>query len=555
MSYVERFSATQIGEILGAIKRHRISVALTFFGTVITILAVLILWPNSFISDAQLLVRLGRASVAMDPTSTITPTVSLQETRINQVASVREMLQSRLLAERVVDKVGVERVLAPQSLLEQTMESVQNALPKFERERGPEGEYSAEELKQMVRRELAVKKFQSKLFVVNPKNSYTISIEARSGSPFLAQELVKALLEEYRAYHVNAYTSGGSLDFFEEQARKTHEDAVAAQEKVRDIKNRIGVLDIESARAALRNEISLLERDQVQVDSEIAGIESELDNLDESLVTTPQRIDAETLSGITKQAGDGMRQQLFNLELQEQQLAARYTDSHPKVKAVREQLDASRKIATSERGEQPQTRETVNPVHQQLALTYRTTNARLSGLVAKRKAVKEQLADATRRLEKLNADAVELTQLTWEAQIAQEAYLKNAQSREQARLVAALDREQISDVSVVQPASLVLKKVSPPRSLMAVCGVFFAALLACVQAVLRSLMNQPERLQLETGRTVNHRGTSGGNGKPHRPASGLRPLEGGWIESDDFVRAPLNDRPASDIVIGVHRAH
>ncbi len=488
MSTVERFAGIHLTEILSAARQYWRSSVGMFVAGIIALLGVLVLWPNKYLSDAQILVRLGRGSLAVDPTSTVTPTVSLQETRLTQVNSVKEMLLSRAMIERVVDRVGVEPILAPQSRLEEWMLRLQSILPKFGGGTPSSSELTPAESVRLLRREEAVQKVYKQFDVTVPKNAYTIYLSVQNGSPFVARDIIDAILVEYGQYHVQAHRFGDSLAFFENQSTLAYDAAVEAQEKVRDTKNRMGVLEIDSARSALRSEISQLERDLAQSESESAAVAAEITELQSSLASIDTRVDAETLSGITKQTGDGMRQQVFNLEMQEKQLSAQLTDNHPRVRAVREQLEKSREIARTERGEQPQTRETINPVWQNLELTRRSSLAKQSGLESKRETLKDLLRDANKRLEQLNADAVELTRLTWEASIAESTYLRNAHSREQARLLAALDKDQFSEISVIQPASLILKKISPPRSILAVLGTFALCVFTVFVALLRGAL-------------------------------------------------------------------
>ena len=55
---------------------------------------------------SELIVPLGRESVTLDPTATTGQTMQVQETRDNQINSTRDMLSSRVLLERVVEKIG-----------------------------------------------------------------------------------------------------------------------------------------------------------------------------------------------------------------------------------------------------------------------------------------------------------------------------------------------------------------------------------------------------------------------------------------------------------------
>ena len=60
-------------------------------------------------------VRLGRESVSLDPTAFTGQTVQVGMQRENEIKTELDILRSRSLAERVVESVGSETILASQS--------------------------------------------------------------------------------------------------------------------------------------------------------------------------------------------------------------------------------------------------------------------------------------------------------------------------------------------------------------------------------------------------------------------------------------------------------
>ena len=64
-------------------------------------------------SQAQLLVRLGRENVAIDPTATVgqTPAVSIPQSMENEINSAVVLLKSRVIVEKVVDSLGPRVIL------------------------------------------------------------------------------------------------------------------------------------------------------------------------------------------------------------------------------------------------------------------------------------------------------------------------------------------------------------------------------------------------------------------------------------------------------------
>ena len=490
---VDWFASLSLGELVGSLWKQRISVLVVAAVMTVVLAVVVFLLPVKYDSDAQLLVRLGRNTLSSDPTSSITPTVSVQETRVSQVNSVKEMLQSRALAEQIVNQVGAERILEPHGLVETLTQSLMGLIPSTgggSGSDGSDGSLTSEEAEAHLQQEEAIEKLQDNIEFTTAKNAYTVHVRVRSGSPYLSQELLSALIEQYQVYHVNAYRNGGALGFFETQANKAYTEAVAAKEKVRAAKDEMGLIEIESARAALREQLSQAQRELDQVHVDLAATSSEVDRYEREMKAIPERVKLETITGITSNTGDGMRQQLYGLEMQAKELGARLNEDHPSLRAVREQLEAATKIATSERREQPQSREAINPVYQQLEIAYRSAMVRKDGLDARRDSLTKHLKSLDEKIVSLNKNEVELTKLSWEATLAENVYLQNAQSRDKAKLLEALDHEGLSEISVVQPASLQLKKASPKRAILLIACVLLAAGMGVMQALVRTLLQR-----------------------------------------------------------------
>ena len=63
----------------------------------------LIVWPKQYVSEAKLMIRVGRESVSLDPSATTSQTLMLQKTQEEEVNSALDLLRSRRIAERTVD--------------------------------------------------------------------------------------------------------------------------------------------------------------------------------------------------------------------------------------------------------------------------------------------------------------------------------------------------------------------------------------------------------------------------------------------------------------------
>ena len=342
----------------------------------------------------------------------------------------------------------------------------------------PMGDLTSREVEAQMRRDRAIAKTQKMLDSHTAEESYTIDLEIRSGDPFLSRDLLDAMIDSYRVHHAEAHRSDGSQEFFADQAAAALARVNAAKEAMRTVKDERGIIDIESSQTALRGLIDQVELELASNDNAVAAATSELQSLDEQMATAPETIRSEVVTGITRAAGDSMRQSLYELEVRYNELASKLNDSHPKLIALKEQLRNADRIAKTEVGELPQTKTAVNPVHQELLMSRLRTTASLAGLAARRETLLEQEKDLAGRLSALNRDEIELTRLDWEVQLAEREYLRAAENRDQARMIDELSQGDVSEVAVVQPATLVLKKsqTSPDDAVVFGRGVRFGGL-------------------------------------------------------------------------------
>ncbi|TWT93891.1 GumC family protein [Stieleria varia] len=487
-SPLDAFATLNVFDIVRATWERRWAAVRVFIALSVLVFFAVLLLPNRYVSKAQLLVRLGPDSVAIDPTAGLSSTVSLQESRIPQVNSIVELLRSKEMVERVVKDVGPDRILEPAGAIAKTKAWLSQWIPKSAPK--PQAGYTATQMSDMMQVAEACVAVENDLDIHPAKNAYTITVEWVGYSPFLAHDIVDAFVRQYPAYHKSAHGPAGTVEFFESEAKQAYEVATRLQEKVRKLKSDNGIIELDSAKSALRGELSSVQSEMNNVESELSSVDAELDKLASEIGSMPATVEAEKITGLYKRSGDLVRQRLYELEVQAQELASKYKPDHPKRVAVDSQLAAAKETATSEIGQEPQLREVLNPTLQSLDLAFRTAIARQAGLQAKRDALTRQFERLQKELTQLNQIGVELVQLTWDASVAESTYLETAGRLANARQLESLAALKLSDVSVAQPATLELKKVGPKRMIYLIAGLGFAAMVSLCQAAVRGLWHQ-----------------------------------------------------------------
>ena len=472
-------------EIFGAVRRHLAQVIFTFFVVSGLLAAVVVIWPSQFESDGLMYVRLGRGALSVDPTAShSSKTVSLMDSRKSEVVSVARMLESREIAERAVRKVGAKEINRPRNWVDFFGESLSSMIPSLSG--GPSGgDMSEEELDEQVALEAAVERLYDWIHISVPKDSHTVAISSKGTDPFLARSVVQAMMDEYQSFHVQAHRANGSLEFFEEQVVASRDTALRTREELEKTKSELGWLSVASSEDTLRERIIELELLRDQADSGYAESTSHAKALQARLESVEEWVPIEVTSGIETKAGQDMRTSLFGLEMESSDAAAKFKQNHPRRQLLEKKVIQSKAILAKEGKDNTHNTEALNPVYQEIEQLYFATSAQAEGMKMKSQALAKSIQRANDDLKRLNKDAVTLAKLRWESDIAETNYLTHARSLEEARLASALDKEELSDVSVIQPASLNLKKSGPPRLILLVISIILGGLSAVLIAIIR----------------------------------------------------------------------
>lgn len=491
-----------VGRIVRAVLHRWFSVGLLTLLLTLAIATVLFSLPDLFQSESLLYVRLGRGTVSLDPTSTAaSSTISLMDSRQSEINSVKEMLGSRIVLERAIRTVGIDRVLEFKPWWERSRDQAEvwiKAQTEALKEKVAElagseykpaakvtGGLTAEEVAQHEILEEAVKRVFTHLSIRSAKESYTVNLSCRAYSPDLARDICQAIVDEYRKVHVDAHSVQGSLEFFEAQYALSQKELSELESKLRDEKNRNELMTIPGKQDLILQEIKQLQADRLKASSEVAASQARDQELQVKIVRMPEKLNLEQTAGLGNAATDSMRNQLFELEKIEIDLESKYTDGHPLLTQVRQRLAEARKIYGQQANDRTTNREALNPVRQDLELDRFRNLSALEGWKAQLAEINGKLADAQAKAEKLNGDELRINELEREVQLARNDAANYGRKREEARLLNQLDVSNLSDVSVAQPPTFVLEHQAPKRFMILAVGFIGAVALSCCLAVWR----------------------------------------------------------------------
>lgn len=456
-------------DLLRIVFRHKGKMSFLFLIMFGGTLAYLILQPPVYRSESKLFLRLGRENVAIDQTATMgqAPLMAVPSTRENEVNSIVDVLSSRGLIEKVVDELGASFIL----------ESATRASDGAGTSKGSVWDRNTP-ASAATQREDAIRRVEKKLQIVAQKNSNVITVAYNASSSAIAQETVRALVDVYLQEHLRINRPPGAYDFFVEQTEAIRSRLAAAEDEWLALKNETGLAVIEDQRRLVVEQISTLEDEFRKTKSESAAIAALVEVLGEQIATMPPQQESSRTDGLLAAGADGMRQQFYALQLQEQELRAKYTDQHVLVKKVRDQIRQASAALDQEETQRSQVTTSTNRIFEEAQLSLVNQQSLLGSLRAKGEVLSEQLVAARGQLTEINTAELRFVQLQRQVELHDASYRRYSESMERSRVDQALEIQRMSNISIVQPASAPERPVDSGRLSKLVLGLF-ASLFAC----------------------------------------------------------------------------
>ncbi len=506
-------SKPTLRDLYSVLFRHKTRILLFFCTVMIMVTLGIFLAPEVYQSDAKLMVRLGRESVSLDPTASTGRTVNVTQDWESGINSELEILNSRMLAERVVDAIGVDdggggqAPLPEDSVIKKLRYTVKQTLwlplSAYAKQIFPSRQITPKE--QLIERDKAIQSFVKKLKVETVKKSNILLISYESRSPKLAQDLVEKFIQFYLDEHSRAYRTSGSYDFFNSQTEAIRRELLQSEETLKDLKSKTGMASLQEQRRILLERIGELKRDLGQTEASSAASRAKINTAKNTLASLSSTVQSTETTGFASSAADDLLRQLNDLQMKEQELLSTYTENSVPVVELRRQIGEARSLLHNAKQFKQVTR-AVNPTYQQLNLELLSEEGNHSSLLAKAEMLKLQLAQAKNELQAVNESEMQLTNLERELDMQKANYRKYSESMEQARIDRALEMDKISNISIIQPASYPVKpnqsKATLNLALGFFLGVFGGVGLAFVSEHLDHSFRKPEdverRLQLPT---------------------------------------------------------
>jgi succinoglycan biosynthesis transport protein ExoP len=408
-------------------------------------------------SEAKILLRYVRDTTPAVPGQKDGEVKSADPRGENIINTEREILTSLDLAEEVAEKIGPDKILG-------------KGAPKTAKTKAAI----------LITKNLAI----------DAGKGNVIKLAFRHPDPEVAQAALKQIIESYKKNHIEAHRPVGVFDdFLSVQADGYRSRLKEIDEQLSTLRQKAGIGSIEESRKVNAEQIS-------KVRQELLSAEAELEER-----TTAQKavekIMADQRPASTPGATNGLEQastvarykdviaQLASYRGEKSNLLRAFTQDHPQVKGIQQQIvEAEKEQLEMEKGNPalatlPRPAEqapTASPSTQQIDPMFEA--GRITALQSKIKVLNGQLEKLRTEANQIDEAEMSMRQVLRAREIAEVNYKIFAQKVEDSRLDEALGPGKISNMSVVEAATPPLKasRDMMKKLGMAIAGGIFGGL-------------------------------------------------------------------------------
>lgn len=312
--------------------------------------------------------------------------------------------------------------------------------------------------------------------IVPKSNIVQVTYEAKD--PHLATQIVNELCQRYVIRHLEVHENKGIYNFFQKQVEALRDTLQTLASALQQFEAENNLIAPEQQRQLFLQKLADYE---MQLNTTRAGAQAaarQADFLEKQLAAAPERIHAQN-----EQASSAVREALtreleslklkYDLMVQEEKNPA-----EPKGQLARGLKSRIAQIEETlhrqEVAEKPEVSTTINSAMMDLSAELTRARFELIGYKERERELQAAAAQLRRDIRNLESASFTHEALVRQLQLAQSNYLLYAKKQEEARISEALDREQVANVSIIDPATVPLDPVRPNRQLNLVMGFFLA---------------------------------------------------------------------------------
>jgi polysaccharide biosynthesis protein PslE len=435
----EENQASSLRDFLTVLFKHKGTILILFFTVIATVTVGSFLLPPTYEAKSSLLVKFGREYVYRpevgERVSDARSLISLNQEEV--VNSEVQILTSRDLMEKVITTLKVENIYP--DLIEDPPTT-------------------------MTPLEAAILKFEKKLSVEGIKKSNVIEISFQHKDPGIAAKALNLLVDSLKEKHLQVYSDPKS-SFLEQQLSAYEQRLKESQDHLEAFKQKHRVFSLGEQRTLLLRQRTDLDTALKTAETQVRELEKKLSSLKSQMRTVSENVPLYTETERYKVVDDA-KTQLLTLQLKEQELIHKYPETSPWVINVRKEIKIARDfIKDQEEDLKGKVRTGQNIVYQEIEKETIKTQAELSSHEAKSANLRQQTAQVDIEIRTLDLRENELENLKREMSTNEKNYKTYLERVEEARISEDLNRQKMTNISVIQEATVPPKPVKPRKAL------------------------------------------------------------------------------------------
>ncbi len=415
----EQQQTYSIRDLMALLFKHKLKIFIPFVVIAIGTVVVAMLWsPKQFVARAVLMVKFGREFMPVSELPGQAPPGINQEAIVN---TEMQILTSSDLAKKLLETAG------PYSLYPDLAKSPARG---------------------STLQELAALQFRQNLFVKPVPRTNLIEVYYRHDNPVVAAKAVNQLVDLFQEKHLQVF-SENKTPFLEEQQR-------SYQQKLKESESRLTGFRQKYEVYSLDDQKGLLIKQRADLDTQVKTEESKVKELQARYAYWK-----DDKNMVTDLVANSLRNQVNALELKEQQLLQKYTDTNRLVKDVREEIRLTKEQLAKQENEVRK---------QQLA----GIQSELNPLQVKVASLKRQLAQVEAEIRSVDQRQEQFRELTREVATNESNYQVYLKKSEEARISDDLDRRKMTNIQIIERASVPLMPMQVDKKKIYGIGFFLA---------------------------------------------------------------------------------
>jgi uncharacterized protein involved in exopolysaccharide biosynthesis len=352
----------------------------------------------------------------------------------------------------------------------------------------------------------AVQHLRDHLQVEPVRRTWMISVRYASPDPKLSKQVLEALSQAYQEKHLAVRRAPGTRQFFVEQSTQASKELQAIKDRLMEFGAQNGTVSASAEKDAVLAKVAEFESLGRQANAAVAEASARLNALQLERARTPARHVSSITTGDASGFTQEMQSKIAALELKRTELLQKYTPQYRLVVEIDEQI-AQTKSALENARKSSLKQETTeeNPTMRWLENEISRVRTEHQALNARSQALQAALSRYRAEAQMLGAADLEQSALLREMKAAEERYALYQRKEEEARISDALDRTRISNVAIVQAATLPFEPMSRQSvmwlGLAFVVGLIFALSVAFTKDLIAASMRirTPDELQTALG--------------------------------------------------------